>query len=123
MWLGNRLVGVWLGQGLVGVWLGNGLVGVWLGKGLVGVWLGKGLVGVWLGKGLEGAWPVNGLEGVCGKGLEGGDISEVLRMVIPESELEESCRSLSCNRHSEFFVAVGCWLLSPLTLISTDPSY
>lgn len=35
--------------------------------------------------------------GVCGKGLDGGENSEVRRMVMPESELEESCRSLSCN--------------------------
>ena len=54
------------------------------------------VVGV-CGKGLEGMWPGKGLEGVWGKGLEGGDISEVLRMVMPESELDESCRSLSCN--------------------------
>jgi hypothetical protein len=54
------------------------------------------------GGGTEGEG--KGEEGVRGKGEEGGENSVVRRMVIPESELDESCLSLSCLYRNTPFI-------------------
>ena len=45
--------------------------------------------------------------GVWGNGEVGGENSEVRRMVMPESELEESCLSLSWKKKEEHYVVKG----------------